>query len=61
MKSRATPRDEREFVVPWQLPPEPEILIDLTDPAFSDPTKLVGSPMAEIATRLASDTPVVSG
>jgi hypothetical protein len=43
MKSRTTPPDQYEFVVPWQLPSEPKIkvVIDLTDPASAAPTKLV--------------------
>ena len=43
MSPRTTPRDQYEFVVPWQLPSEPKIkvVIDLTDPVSAAPTKLV--------------------
>lgn len=40
MPPRTIPRDEHQFVVPWQLPPEAkERVIDLTNPAASVPTE----------------------
>jgi hypothetical protein len=35
MERTATTREECEYVVPWQLPPDPKsgVVIDLTDPA----------------------------